>query len=64
MLNKAQQIFIYLWLLFALYAMADALYHIVILHQSSKGLMFLGASAFAYFMHRVRKKQYSNQAEQ
>jgi hypothetical protein len=60
MLNKAQQVFIILWLLFAVYALLDALYHIFILDQLVKGLMFLGASVFAYLMHRVRKKQYKN----
>jgi len=61
MQNKAQKLFIVLWLLFAVYALIDSLYHIFILDQLNKGLMYLGASALAYFMHRVRKKQYSQE---
>tara|TARA_B100000780_G_scaffold276675_1_gene245713 strand:+ start:3925 stop:4113 length:189 start_codon:yes stop_codon:yes gene_type:complete len=61
MQNKAQKIFIVLWLLFAVYAMLDSLYHIFILDQLNNGLMYLGASALAYIMHRVRKKQYSQE---
>jgi len=60
MLNKAQKIFIVLWLLFAVYTLMDALYHIFIIDQVAKGLMFLGVSVFAYFIYRLRKKQYSN----
>ncbi len=61
MQNKAQKIFILLWLVFAIYALIDALYHIFILGDHNNGLMYLGASALAYFMHRVRKKQYSQE---
>jgi len=61
MQNKAQKLFIVLWLLFAVYALIDSLYHIFILDQLNNGLMYLGASALAYFMHRVRKKQYSQE---
>jgi len=61
MQNKVQKIFIVLWLLFAVYALLDSLYHIFILDQLNDGLMYLGASALAYFMHRVRKKQYSQE---
>lgn len=61
MQNKAQKLFIVLWLLFAVYALLDSLYHIFILDQLNNGLMYLGASALAYFMHRVRKKQYSQE---
>ena len=61
MQNKVQKIFIVLWLLFAVYALFDSLYHIFILDQLNDGLMYLGASALAYFMHRVRKKQYSQE---
>jgi len=60
MLNKAQKIFVVLWLLFAVYTLMDALYHILIIDQVAKGLMFLGVSVFAYFMYRFRKKQYLN----
>jgi hypothetical protein len=60
MLNKAQQVFIILWLLFAIYALMDGLYSIFIKDQLTEGLMYIGASVFAYLMHRVRKKQYSN----
>jgi len=59
MLNKAQKIFIVLWLLFAVYTLMDALYHILIIDKVAKGFMFVGVSVFAYFMHRLRKKQYS-----
>jgi len=61
MQNKAQKIFILLWLVFAIYALLDALYHIFIVGELNNGLMYLGASALAYFMHRVRKKQYSQE---
>ena len=61
MQNKVQKIFIVLWLLFAVFALLDSLYHIFILDQLNDGLMYLGASALAYFMHRVRKKQYSQE---
>ncbi|MEZ7837751.1 MAG: hypothetical protein QMC03_01950 [Flavobacteriales bacterium] len=61
MQNKAQKLFIVLWLLFAVYALLDSLYHIFVLDQLNNGLMYLGASAMAYFMHRVRKKQYSQE---
>jgi hypothetical protein len=61
MQNKAQKLFIVLWLLFAVYALLDSLYHIFGLDQLNNGLMYLGASAMAYFMHRVRKKQYSQE---
>ena len=61
MQNKAQKLFIVLWLLFAVYALLDSLYHIFGLDQLNNGLMYLGASALAYFMHRVRKKQYSQE---
>jgi len=61
MQNKVQKIFIVLWLLFAVYALLDSLYHIFILDKLNEGLMYLGASALAYFMHRVRKKQYSQE---
>ena len=61
MQNKVQKVFIVLWLLFAVYALLDSLYHIFILDQLNDGLMYLGASALAYFMHRVRKKQYSQE---
>jgi hypothetical protein len=61
MQNKAQKLFIVLWLLFAVYALIDSLYHIFKLGQLNNGLMYLGASALAYFMHRVRKKQYSQE---
>jgi len=61
MQNKAQKLFIVLWLLFAVYALIDSLYHIFIKDQLNDGLMYLGASALAYFMHRVRKKQYSQE---
>lgn len=61
MQNKAQKLFIVLWLLFAVYALLDSLYHIFVLDQLNNGLMYLGASALAYFMHRVRKKQYSQE---
>lgn len=60
MLNKAQQVFIILWLLFAIYALIDGLHSIFIKDQLAEGLMYIGASVFAYLMHRVRKKQYSN----
>jgi hypothetical protein len=61
MQNKAQKLFIVLWLLFAVYALVDSLCHIFVLDQLNNGLMYLGASAMAYFMHRVRKKQYSQE---
>ena len=61
MQNKAQKLFIVLWLLFAVYALLDSLYHVFVLDQLNNGLMYLGASALAYFMHRVRKKQYSQE---
>jgi hypothetical protein len=61
MQNKAQKLFIVLWLLFAVYALLDSLYHIFVLDQLNNGLMYLGASAMAYFMHGVRKKQYSQE---
>ena len=61
MQNKIQKTFIALWLLFAIYALLDALYHIFSLGKTTEGLMYLGASALAYFMHRVRKKQYSQE---
>ena len=61
MQNKVQKIFIVLWLLFAVCALLDSLYHIFMLDQLNDGLLYLGASALAYFMHRVRKKQYSQE---
>ncbi len=61
MQNKAQKLFIVLWLLFAVYALIDSLYHIFRLDQLNNGLMYLGASALAYLMYRVRKKQYSQE---
>ena len=61
MQNKVQKLFIVLWLLFAIYALIDAVYHIFYLDKLDNGLMYLGASALAYFMHRVRKKQYSQE---
>tara|TARA_B110000977_G_C10970809_1_gene452237 strand:- start:493 stop:681 length:189 start_codon:yes stop_codon:yes gene_type:complete len=61
MQNKIQKLFIVLWLLFAIYALLDALYHLFFLAKTTEGLMYLGASALAYFMHRVRKKQYSQE---
>lgn len=60
MLNKTQKLFVLLWLVFAIYAMVDALYHIFLIGDIKKGLMFMAASLFAYFMHRVRKKQYQS----
>jgi len=60
MLNKIQKIFIILWLLFAIFTFMDGLYHIFALNKVAKGFMFLGVSVFAYFMHRIRKKRYSN----
>ncbi len=61
MINKAQKLFVVLWLLFAVYAFADAVYHILVLQDTKKGLIYFGVSVVAYFMHRVRKKQYQGQ---
>lgn len=61
-MNKAQQLFIILWLLFAIYAFLDSIYHFLVLNQPSRGLIYLGVSVIAFIMHRLRKKQYSNRA--
>lgn len=61
MQNRLQKVFIVLWLLFSIYLFTDSLYNIFGLGNLNEGLMYLGASGLSYIMHRVRKKQYTQE---